>query len=348
MPQSVTHYLVCEAAFQSVLPKLWHSYANFAGFGCFGPDLFYISDIFKNEIGHNHSYPEVADAIHWNAAFDCFSAMLDYIKANNGDSVKFNKMKAFAYGFCSHVVTDCIFHPYVYRATGDHWLDHPATDYDKHKHLEALMDSYLLDKKMKRSPGYRFNPQVKCGRAENEELLDEDVYSVFKHGLITAYPAHIPGNSAAGEIDPLYEAYENYARTLGLDLFLIGRLTWDPVNREMIPPIENWNQTDIALMNENRSPWLQLDSNIDLTYSVLDLYHCAVRAVKGILWASEKYLNQNDNRKPWNTFYADNYNLDTGLPCSLNDDPVNRCPENVRFNIGIDRLIHIYSTLLKS
>jgi hypothetical protein len=346
MPQPVTHYLVCEEAFQAVFPELWHSYANFAGFDSFAPDLFYIADIFKNEINHGQSYPELADAIHWNDAFDCFCAMLDYIKANNTDSVKSNKMKAFAYGFYSHVVTDCIFHPYVYRATGDHWLDHPVADYDKHKHIEALMDSYLLDKKIKCSPGYQFNPQVRCGRAENEDVLDEDVHSVFKHGLVTAYPEHIPEHITDGGKYLLKQAYEDFARTLGLDFFLIGKINLDPMNREMIPLIENWNQADIALMNDNRHPWLQLDGNIDLTYSVLDLYHCAVQAVKEILWASEEYLNRNENGKPWNVFYADNYNLDTGLPCSLNDDPINRSPENVRFNFGIDQLIHIYSTLL--
>ena len=90
---------------------------------------------------------------------------------------KVSNMKAFAYGFYSHVVTDSIFHPFIYRKSFDNLMRHPEKNY-QHKRLEAMIDNYLISNSKQDDPNFIFDPKVECGSLTNKSMLDEDVFSV--------------------------------------------------------------------------------------------------------------------------------------------------------------------------
>jgi len=106
MPKQETHYLVIKEAMEQVAAHLWEKYNNFAGFGSFSPDLFYV--LLSDHIPHlrfssTPRYEKVSDAIHGDGSLDFYCSMLDDIK-HTGQPMH-DKLKAFAYGFYSHVVT---------------------------------------------------------------------------------------------------------------------------------------------------------------------------------------------------------------------------------------------------
>lgn len=58
--------------------------------------------------------------------------MLDHVKANFMTEKK-DRIKAYIYGYYSHVISDCVFHPFIYRYSGDHGLVHSQESISDHK-----------------------------------------------------------------------------------------------------------------------------------------------------------------------------------------------------------------------
>lgn len=357
MSQPITHYMVCEEAIGEVVPDVWHRHKNFAGLGSFGPDLFYIKDLAKAKFRHEYSYELVSDEMHWDGTFDCYCAMLDYIKESGATGDVLSKMKAFAYGFYSHVITDCVFHPFVYRQTNDHWRDHPEPNYKDHKTLEAMLDNYILMQKQG-SSAYQFNPKVGCAAKGNEEKLDADVFKIFRHGLEKAYRSRIDFYkyfdrfSSRDEDHPIHAAYEDFDHIIKTDFYMIGKIHYNPMALEPIKPIADWAEVELARMNENGKPWYEAAGNETLIYTALGLYNYAVEAVKQIVLASEDYLADSGTssmeffKKSDALYLNENFNLDTGLPCSFNEDATNKSSEGVvRFAFKTDLLNSYYSSI---
>jgi len=148
MPQPSTHYLVAQNALMAEALPLWNSFGQYLGFGSFGPDLFYLND------------GKISDIIHGDNSFDYFCAMLNFIKENYvAGTENEKKLKSFAYGWYSHVVTDCVIHPYVYRKTRDNWKTHPEITFTAHKLFEAFIDIKIQDIQGLTEP---LVPNVKC------------------------------------------------------------------------------------------------------------------------------------------------------------------------------------------
>ena len=119
-----------------------------------------------------------------------------YTAANNalsgcseGNPSAINKTKAYAYGYYSHVVTDVVFHPFIYRITDDHWKLHDITDnLLNHKKLEARIDSYIIHKYRGTNPfGFKYYKRIVCSQEEDDNLLDKDIFLMLKQCLKANY-----------------------------------------------------------------------------------------------------------------------------------------------------------------
>ncbi|MDR7866515.1 MAG: zinc dependent phospholipase C family protein [Sporomusaceae bacterium] len=354
----MTHYLVCKDAIKRLDPIFWREYSNFVGFGSFGPDLFYVKDVFISKAIKSFSYKKVSDEMHWDGTLDCFCAMLDYIKASAAPADVIGKMKAFAYGFYGHVVTDCVFHPFVYRSTCDHWRNHPEDEYKDHKNFEGMVDSYIFATKKNADPDFALDVAVGCGAGNNHDMLDPDIADLYMAGIRAAYSGKLDFEALfmkrefSDEKHPIHKAYEDFAKLIGGDFYAVGKIHYNFMALEPVKPYEEWEAAHIARMNEAQKPWFPAPGNDRLFYSALGLYNYTVKAVETVFSAGEAYFGQNEaSAKEFLCqqafpYFTENYNLDTGLPASLNGDETNASADNAtRFGFGAEILDSYYRGL---
>ena len=89
-------------------------------------------------------------------------------------------------------------------------------------------------------------------------------------------------------------------------------------------------------MNEARQPWLDTPANVELFYSVKELYDKANKETIQVVNASEAFfadrtVDSASFFKSRQTVYlGKNYNLDTGLPSSLNTATDNQSEDPYR------------------
>jgi hypothetical protein len=348
MPQPIAHNFVCERAVtgSSLGPQFWESFGNFAGFGSFSPDLFYIEEFTAGKAAYGHA----ADDMHKDGTLDCYCAMLDAIKALAAPPAQRDRVKAFAYGFYAHVVTDCIFHPFVYRVSGDNWLIHPQDQYTAHKTLESRIDNYLLALRMESDPAYTLSISVDCDAPLSEDL-NHHVHDVFKDALVAAYASGRMNSYVYGRLgkdraeNPVQKGYRGYFLANGFNFAFLKRFRKNVMNLEDVRPAGEWSDPDLEPMNIAHSPWSTAPGNASLNYSVGELFNKAVAAVGQVIEASEAFLasqapSSRDVLLASTVRYLrENMNIDTGLPASLNDDPGNRSDTDaVRFAAGVDFL----------
>lgn len=345
MPQPITHYLVCKNAMATCAGSLWERSSNFAGLGSFAPDLFFI-----REGGFNLEYRNGATEVHREASYDCYCVMLDYIKANKAkvSSQQYSNMKAFAYGFYSHVVTDSIFHPFIYRKSLDDWMRHPEKNYNQHKAIEAMIDNYIISNSNKEDPNFRFDPKVDCSSTENKAMLQKDVFYVFNEGFKKCYQGKFSKEFSAmfekaDQSNPIHESYSDYRKLMAVDFFFIGKIHFNLLNLSTILPIEQWTGEQLAIMNEEKEPWFNSVANAELSYSVRELFDKATKETRAVIIDSENFLADNKQNssayfKERSTVYLGmNYNLDTGLPSKFNTDINNQSEDpRIRFDYKTD------------
>ncbi len=303
------------------------------------------------------NWDEVSDLQHWDRSLDLFFAMLDSIKDGYDDaSIEGDKLLTFAVGYYGHVITDCIFHPYIYRRSRDHWRYHqPAAGYRAHKRVEALIDMDLLAFKGREVPSPDLF-RVLCDDSRLPALLDTDLVWLLDACLPKVYgtdpgfadhwkdrydihdPAH-PVNAAYADFKKIVPVtYEAQNILYNLDAH------WG--NAE---PLQRLSQTDLQEANELHGPWPPQGQSAVLTYSARDLFTLAVNAVQKMIAAVSDHW-QSDSAAAGDFFHTDgllfldqNWNFDTGLPALYNDAPANLARDDSRFDFGVDILIRNYS-----
>jgi len=378
MPQPITHFLVIKNAMRDTLKNVWKSYGNFAGLGSFGPDLFYMKDVgyYSNEIlkkffsifsDTSFSYDKISDIMHWEGSLELFCSFLDYIaEMKHLSRNERDKLRAFAYGYYSHVITDAIFHPYVYRYTKDHWKTHDSSEnYLKHKKLESTIDRYLLGK-LEKTHAYKFeyHKKIRCYEKDSDKTLENSLFMMLVSSMEKVYKQYLDSGEYREELldkdydyyfgsfnlhdeeHPIHEAYDDFTDTI-TELYTIKSLKFIPIDTIQVllprksPLMENEKMVE---MNEILNVWPESGENISL--SVYELYLRSEKATKQIITASEDFLNS--GKKDSKSFFAESYkklhflrnshNLDTGLNSSWNRAPLLNSTENERFSFNIEEI----------
>ncbi len=194
MPGPPAHDVMMEEASKG--RPFWKSHSQEAVYGSTGPDALY----FEGSVPHfkdirfylknfrliGKPYEQVANVMHWEGSFEFFCTLLDYIK--KAPPEKQNKLRAFAYGYFSHVIADCLFHPNVYRVTGDHPRYHPFKTRIAHRLFESWLDTYLIREKKGIIPSQlAYDELVSCHEPNSGRTLDEDIFRLFNHGISEVY-----------------------------------------------------------------------------------------------------------------------------------------------------------------
>ncbi len=350
MPHPNTHLLALEDAVKLAGIDLGN-FQNFASLGAFGPDLFYLLGRFPEFAS---KYPskygwDVSNILHWEQPLNFFCSMLNHIKEQDDPEVK-QKLKAFAYGYYSHVVTDAVMHPLIYMSTGDHWEKHPRLSYDKHKRLEAMIDAYLMKTKRGSNPfRYGIQEKIVCHADDSDRTLDKEVYEMFLKSMNGVYRNVIPDfekyfSRPEDPRNPILDAYRDtisaFRAAYGLFSSKLpkGLFALEPV-KDLNPDEEKRIRT-LALHDKSGNPIFP--------YSVDKLFGMSVSAMAEVIKASQEFLNSDSNdartffkgsQRYRKTPYLDhNYNLDTGIRVDFNPNlrrRGNNTAEIFRFSIPI-------------
>ncbi len=159
MPQPATHYLIARGSIPEDHHKTWWDiYKPEFALGSSAPDLFYFPTIGKFmpqgvSVAADTPWGHWASRLHHEKSFDMFCSLLDQARdrringagKDSNDKEVAKKQFAFAFGYYSHVIADCIFHPYVYRETKDHWCQSSLKAKIAHPAYESLIDTALLE-----------------------------------------------------------------------------------------------------------------------------------------------------------------------------------------------------------
>lgn len=141
MPQAGTHYLIARMAIPLACRNTWWaSYKPYVGLGANGPDMFssplILRCITKKSDSFNFDgtvpWGPMANAVHQWRSYDMFCLLLSSAKGRwlaattEAERIGAEKRRAFSFGYYCHVITDCIFHPYVNGSIGAGWPDSQA------------------------------------------------------------------------------------------------------------------------------------------------------------------------------------------------------------------------------
>jgi len=361
MPQPLTHFFVASDGAQRACPDLWSEHSNVIALGSFGPDLFYIKDLVTNRIMNmsmSNEWEALSDAFHRCNSFTLFTWLLDNIKDRySEDYIEQRLLKAFAYGYYSHVVTDCLIHPFVYRITQDDWTRHlPETNYKAHKELETQIDNILLLRKTDYNLN-RFNPVVGLRDENDNDKLHMSLAYLLNEGIKFSYSQDIDWNHYFGRYDinsdshPIHDAYKDYEAEINFTRLGI-RIIRKNINGFITGNVQITEENSPTILNSARNTWFAHPSNERLLFSVDDLYEMAVTATSDVIKASERFFVSSSqtsmefflNEEAITPYLKDDFNLDTGLPSSSNQNqPLCSSDPNTRYAFGVEKLDQLYS-----
>ena len=357
MPQPATHYLVVRRSIPEVYWEDWwnDTYKKYFGLGSLTPDLFYFPAMPKAIIGgdvrKDLSWDNIASPLHSERSYDMFCSLLDISKSaklnatSEEERVDANKQLAFSFGYYTHVVTDCIFHPYVYRSTGDYWHTKDNMTEGKHKKQELYIDNELYTKYYPKEE----NLSRISYRCESQDGLLESVIScLFDEGLHKNYSDLYPmddGINCADSSHPIQQAYLALVRT--------------------IPPL--FEGKKVYLWSSHKSFDIKFSSLVSLfsddfftseypeisnlpKHTPEELFDFAViecsKIFKCVLdfWNTESTDSKAFFTSNYTNFLnAGNYNLDTGLPSEFNNHADLRKDNSKNYRFGADILTNNYN-----
>lgn len=329
MPQPATHYWVVRRAIPEFNGKVncweewWDKYKNYFGLGTAAPDLFYFPCMPDSGANKRRIFWKgIADLIHHAGSYDLFCLLLNSAKKSKceGSVNAGNKQFAFAFGFYCHVVTDCIFHPYVYRSTGDHWaIPDESKNELKHKVQEFLIDSGIVK-------DFSLNLNRIAWRCPNphNELLDTDIAEPFFHALNSVYPDWIPleYHNPNDKSHPIQQAYLSLLKTA--DLLFSGIRVFCFAQGTILKPRSISEIASPMGKNFFNSPYPNC-VNLD-TYTPRDLFNFSCAVSRKIFLEALNFFNSTS--KDSNKFFKEhfthylntgNWNLDTGIRCQFNN-----------------------------
>lgn len=366
MPGPITHFLVMQEACP---PEIWQMHRKFAGSATFGPDLFYTKGLPLHFRGltrmlgsKDKDYAKASDIMHWEGSLDYYCCMLDYIKTSIGteDKEKIDRLKAYAYGYYSHVVTDAVFHPFIYRHTRDHWERHFTPEdftqtYNSHKGEETLTDAFLAGRMGTNPYALRYQDKVDCGRT-----LDGAIFSLLHHSLGKIYGGGIFdsygidyqkffGQDPRDPHHPIRDAHRDYIDSFK-ELYRIGRVI--PQWLHPLVPVKNLNVEQLREIDPYpRKKWYG-NHEIMPDYSVPELFEFAIKATKMVINASERFFSSDakSSREFFSqhaqdvVFLEDNYNFDIGY-LSRENAAIKGMRQSELFNHRLDWLGKNYRTI---
>lgn len=330
MPQPTTHYLVIRRAIpEKYWPIWWDRYKPFFGLGSSAPDLFYFP---KLSLWRNYS-SDLSDSIHSEHSYDIFCNMLDIAKDNKSNAQDYTAEKQFAFsvGFYAHVVTDCIFHPYVYRNTEDHWATSNFLNELKHKQEEFRIDRGIHRMVHGRNQDIG-STDWKCPGPSNN-LLDPSIATLFNQALSTSFSHYLPSQNINDSYHPIQQAYDSLNDLIphlfnGQKMFLWGR----------------GEQLDTSGIEDDEHFFTRHYSCIGLEpYTPQDLFNFSCAACQGVFLKALEFFNEPYESSSQQYFYQHqtdylgqgNWNLDTGLPCDYNNHRqiMTECPEHYSYKV---------------
>lgn len=337
MPQPATHYWVTKIALadsdKSVFKDFFNEYKNYIALGTSAPDLFYfpLMPTVKTEC-NNFYWDDIADLIHHGRTYDLFCELLDEAKKLKSDKNTKNngeKLLAFAIGFYCHVITDCIFHPYVYRSTGDDWatgagsfLSNPEENIAEYKHK---YQECLIDDGVKETYHLEFDEDDwACPEETNNELLDFTIADAFYSILKKMYPDCMPPefHNPHDKNHPIQQAYNALLQTI--TLLFEGKKILSFQSDDFVEKIIG---TKKFIYTNNFFDDTYPDCDELPPYSPHDLFNfsCAVtrriyEVVQGF-WndATSKTAKEYFENEFTNYLNTGNWNLDTGIQCEFNN-----------------------------
>lgn len=359
MPQPHTHYLVTQQAMKEASPELWERYHNYAGFGSFFPDLFYMTDLppkmvakfskympsplarfilnkfpYTSQKYPNIDYSAVSDTIHWQGSYRFITTSLDYIKKIQDPETR-NKLTAWLIGFMGHVIPDALFHPKVYRDTGDHSGIHTTKAYDKHKSLESLLDSYYLIRDGLNQFNFHYADKVRCHSKDSDRTLDEDVFRLISHSLQETYGAILTapgrdyeqlfGRFEGRETNPILDSYRDYITCIRW-MWERPKLARMPKRFNVIVPVNSFGKKELPSLNPlSKTRWLNSTHPDMPVYSYHDIFDMSFKSLKHVINDVMEFLASNENsadvffsKKPNRPFIlTEDMNFDDGLPVWL-------------------------------
>lgn len=357
MPQPATHYLVTRFSIPEHHYGLWDKYKSYFGLGSCLPDLFYFPTVpvvadgslvnaaINTFASDDINWTEMADMMHADKSYDLFCCMLDYAKAiqinepKNKD--KYLKLFAVAFGFYSHVIADCIFHPYVYRSTGDFWNTKDFFDELKHKKQEAYIDGKLYEYFYPGKDAYQ-KMQINC-RENGIYALNFDIAEMLKNTLSETYPSMYDTlkKDITNLEHPLHHAYialENTTNFLFKErkgLFLWGKREFNNISLSDI--ISEFSDEFFTESYPNKGQLYDMSPRKLFLLSVAESYKVFKIAINYIYTepiSAKKYFSKQQT----NYLNSGNFNLDTGLSSLNNTDPALTCADQSSYNFKVETL----------
>ncbi len=356
MPQPATHYLVVRKSIPEVYWEDWwnDTYKKYFGLGSLAPDLFYFPAMPKALIGadirKDLSWDNISAPLHSERSYDMFCSLLEISKrsklnATSGEEmISANKQMAFSFGYYTHVVTDCIFHPYVYRSTGDYWHTKNDVTENSHKKQELYIDNELYTKYYPKEE----NLSRISYRCESEDgFLESIIACLFDEGLQKNYPDLYPSDNditCSDSNHPIQQAYLALVRT--------------------IPPL--FEGKKVYLWSSHKSFDIKLSSLVSLfsddfftseypkvsnlpKHTPEELFDFAFvecsKIFKCVLdfWNTESTDSKAFFKSNYTNFLnAGNFNLDTGLPSKFNNHADLRKDNSKNYKFGADILTNNY------
>lgn len=350
VPQPATHYLVMRRAIpREYWISWWDQYKPYFGLGSSAPDLFYFPLMPKSiPINSDIAWDATANLLHSCRSYDMFCLLLakakQYKRVNGLDA---EKQFSFAIGYYCHVITDCIFHPYVYRSSGDHWSTSDFSHELLHKAQELAIDNGVFRRYYNKSQNFA-HIQWQCNDPADEKLLEIAIASLLHESLQEIYPDCYPVSVEVNNPEhPIQQAYSALIQSIttlfeGTEVHLFGmRLTL--------------NSSDIRLKlysNFFFSPYPNcptLDS-----YTPEELFNFSSVASRKVFitalgfWESDiASAKEYFQVHPAQAHYLNsgNWNLDTGLPCQYNNYRQMRDESTAHYAFKCNELKAIYRIL---
>lgn len=340
MPQAFGHFLIGHAAINLINSDIAQAYVGHINFGTQGPDLFYIT-------GQN----ELADKIHENGTLDFYSGLLERTLLFDVNGREHQALRAYAHAFYSHVVADCVFHPFVNRLADNNWAKTSNTELGttNHQAIETLIDDCLLG--LAAAHKNDFLLQLKCYDGHNADQLDPIIAEGLSKSFAFAYPA-LASSFRKNSFESAYSLYltTNYIEkaaanlNVNLDPFLPRKTN---LFRIMAP--DHWTEKHKWAMNIDRTQWFAAPGNELLLYTGEELYHLAVKVAADVIKIAENFVQSRKSgalqnlKSSGHILLQENYNLDTGLPSKYNETAENRHPDSIiRFGFMAEQLLNNY------
>ncbi len=352
MPQPHTHNIITDITMNEVVPHLWQNYGDLSGSDPFWNDVLYMLDLqsriaskFKLSSGFlkklplvgplypNHDYSVVSDIMHWENSLEAVCNDMDHIKDKTAPGTEErDKLKAALYRKIGHAIPDTRLHPEIYRRTRDHWKIHTKVAFDRHKQDETRKDAYILGTVGHDPYSYHYVRRVSSGNT-----IDEDVFRFLKTGLRTTYAGvfdkyGLDYDKMFGRFEetgnhPLRDAYRHYINAV--------TLLWErqvarilPQRVSVLVPTTSFKVKEIADFDPlRREKWMK-SKNPDMPdYSFRDLIDLSIRELTAVIRVIEQFfetegMTAREFIAKYGSsipFLQQNWNLDTGLPVSMND-----------------------------